>query len=344
MLIALRYEPDPALDYVLGWTEVDATPERIPADGDDAIRAWVSGWLEERRSLLAAVRSQVLPEADVVLLNPLHPEPTAWRRSSRGRSASPSASTLRRCWLARRLATVPAVEGWETWHRQTGGGAVESEQRVALDRRSWSSRARAPSGSAAPTGARCAVSLAPRQAPPARERARAAGARRPGSVRFGAPTVEADDTRVICSYPILGGLLASRAAGEITFEQTTDAMRSTIRDFFPRRRARATDRLQRPRARCRQPPLLPPPDRRGREMKVVVFGATGTIGRPLVDALAQEHDVTSVSRHEHPVGERHLGGRRREGRRLGGASPGRRRGRLLPGALAGRRRLRGTKT
>jgi uncharacterized protein YbjT (DUF2867 family) len=34
-------------------------------------------------------------------------------------------------------------------------------------------------------------------------------------------------------------------------------------------------------------------------MKVVVFGATGTIGRPLVDALAKEHDVTAVSRREH---------------------------------------------
>ena len=33
----------------------------------------MTGWLEERRSLLAAVRSQVLPEADVVLMNPLHP-------------------------------------------------------------------------------------------------------------------------------------------------------------------------------------------------------------------------------------------------------------------------------
>jgi len=74
VLIALRYEPDPAADYVLGWTEVDTTPERVPADGDDAIRAWVSDWLAERRSLLAAVRSQVLPEADVVLLNPLHPD------------------------------------------------------------------------------------------------------------------------------------------------------------------------------------------------------------------------------------------------------------------------------
>ena len=38
-------------------------------------------------------------------------------------------------------------------------------------------------------------------------------------------------------------------------------------------------------------------------MKVVVFGATGTIGRPLVDALAQEHDVTAVSRRVHSVGD-----------------------------------------
>ena len=35
-------------------------------------------------------------------------------------------------------------------------------------------------------------------------------------------------------------------------------------------------------------------------MKVVVFGATGTIGRPLVAELAQEHEVTAVSRHEQP--------------------------------------------
>ena len=77
VLVALRYLPgDPADapdDYLLGWTEVDAIPERVPdADGDEAIRAWVNCWLDERRSLLAAVRSQVLPEADVVLMNPLH--------------------------------------------------------------------------------------------------------------------------------------------------------------------------------------------------------------------------------------------------------------------------------
>jgi hypothetical protein len=77
VLVTLRYLPgDPAdapADYLLGWTEVDAVPERVPElGGDDAVRDWVTGWLEERRSLLAAVRSQVLPEADVVLMNPLH--------------------------------------------------------------------------------------------------------------------------------------------------------------------------------------------------------------------------------------------------------------------------------
>ena len=35
-------------------------------------------------------------------------------------------------------------------------------------------------------------------------------------------------------------------------------------------------------------------------MRVVVFGATGTIGRPLVDALAAEHDVVAVSRRDQP--------------------------------------------
>jgi hypothetical protein len=78
VLIALRYLPgDPADapdDYVLGWTETDAVPERVGVDGDDAIREWVAGWLEEHRSLLAAVSSRVLPEADVVLMNPLHPD------------------------------------------------------------------------------------------------------------------------------------------------------------------------------------------------------------------------------------------------------------------------------
>ena len=78
VLIALRYQsldleglPN---DFVLGWTEVEAVPERVPDDGsEDAIRAWVGEWLESRLSLLAAVSSRVLPEGDVVLLNPRHP-------------------------------------------------------------------------------------------------------------------------------------------------------------------------------------------------------------------------------------------------------------------------------
>ena len=77
VLVALRYLPsdpvDAPDDYLLGWTEVDVVPERVRgADGDDAIRDWVTDWIVEQRSLLAAVRSQVLPEADVVLMNSLH--------------------------------------------------------------------------------------------------------------------------------------------------------------------------------------------------------------------------------------------------------------------------------
>ena len=79
VLVALRYllgaPADAPDDYVLGWTEIDAIPERVrDADSDDTIRDWVTDWLAERRSLLAAVPSQVLPEADVVLMNPLHPD------------------------------------------------------------------------------------------------------------------------------------------------------------------------------------------------------------------------------------------------------------------------------
>jgi RES domain-containing protein len=78
VLVALRYQPRDLQgipdDFVLGWTEVDAVPERVPdQDGEDAIRAFVGGWLVSQRSLLAALPSRVLPEADVVLLNPAHP-------------------------------------------------------------------------------------------------------------------------------------------------------------------------------------------------------------------------------------------------------------------------------
>src|SRR6187551_2818446 len=58
-----------------------------------------------------------------------------------------------------------------------------------------------------------------------------------------------------------------------------------------------------PRARRSQPAVLPAVDRGGRPVKVVVFGATGTIGRPLAERLAQEHDVVAVSRREQPARE-----------------------------------------
>ncbi len=77
VLIALRYQPRDLMgiadDFVLGWTEVDAVPERVPHEhGEDNIRAFVGEWLTSQRSLLAALPSRVLPEADVVLLNPAH--------------------------------------------------------------------------------------------------------------------------------------------------------------------------------------------------------------------------------------------------------------------------------
>ena len=78
VLVALRYQPRDLTgipdDFVLGWTEVDAVPERVP-DGldDEMIRRLVGEWAAEQRSLLIAVRSKVLPEADVVLFNPAHP-------------------------------------------------------------------------------------------------------------------------------------------------------------------------------------------------------------------------------------------------------------------------------
>lgn len=79
VLVALRYLPrDLACiddDYVLGWTDIDAVPHRIPSDGaDGAITDRVDEWLGSQGSLLAAVRSKVLPEADIIMMNPLHPD------------------------------------------------------------------------------------------------------------------------------------------------------------------------------------------------------------------------------------------------------------------------------
>ena len=78
VLVALRYLPRDLAgipdDFVLGWTAVAAVPERVPDPDETAIRSFVGEWLQSRRSLLAAIRSRVLPEADVIYLNPLHPD------------------------------------------------------------------------------------------------------------------------------------------------------------------------------------------------------------------------------------------------------------------------------
>ena len=78
VLVALRYhQPHDPDDYRLGWVEVDARPDRTDAHDEDAVRRAVTRWLDQGRALLMAVRSRVLPEADVVRLNPAHPGATA---------------------------------------------------------------------------------------------------------------------------------------------------------------------------------------------------------------------------------------------------------------------------
>lgn len=78
VLVALRYLPeDPGerpSDFVLGWTEIEALPEHVPDGNETAIRVWVDEWLDSGRSLLAALPSRVLPEADIIMMNPLHPD------------------------------------------------------------------------------------------------------------------------------------------------------------------------------------------------------------------------------------------------------------------------------
>ena len=79
VLVALRYQPRDLQgipgDFVLGWTETTHEPLRVP-DGmsEPEVRQFVDEWLDCGSALLVAVRSRVLPEADVVLMNPCHPD------------------------------------------------------------------------------------------------------------------------------------------------------------------------------------------------------------------------------------------------------------------------------
>lgn len=79
VLVALRYLAEGRAewpkDLCLGWTETDAVPE-FPTDetSEEGIREYVGTWLRKCRSLLVAVTSKVLPEANVILMNPRHPD------------------------------------------------------------------------------------------------------------------------------------------------------------------------------------------------------------------------------------------------------------------------------
>jgi hypothetical protein len=135
------------------------------------------------------------------------------------------------------------VDGWETSQRQTEDGAVESEQSVML---------RTPVVDFSVDGAQYLgraywreVERVTRRIVRAHEQngsleLRLLG-RGPALLRFGPPQVEATSDLASCSYPIRGGLLASRPAGEIVFAQvgaSSPAIRSTVRGFYPRLAAR----------------------------------------------------------------------------------------------------------
>jgi hypothetical protein len=136
------------------------------------------------------------------------------------------------------------LDGWESWHRQTAHGAVESEQRVRLH---------APVVETTADGAQQLgatywdeVERAMRRL--VRRRRRDGGLELrvlgvwPVLLAFGEPELLVDGARVSCSYPIAGGVLAQRAAGRIEFVQSADGeldLRSAIRGFLPALAARA---------------------------------------------------------------------------------------------------------
>jgi hypothetical protein len=142
-----------------------------------------------------------------------------------------------------RLGSVAVVDGWETRQHQTDEGAVESEQRTSL-RTSVVEFSESGAEHLGRTYWR-EVERTTRRFVRVRERhgaieLRVLG-RGPSLLRFAAPRIEATPKLARCTYPIAGGLLAQRAAGEILLEQAggpEPVLRSAIRGFFPRLAAR----------------------------------------------------------------------------------------------------------
>jgi hypothetical protein len=131
-----------------------------------------------------------------------------------------------------------AITGWQTSQRQTPDGAVESEQRVVVD---------APAvgfdeAGAAALGERYWLEVRRATFGLVRARRGAQGVelkvlgRRPALLSFAAPVLEAEAGSIRCTFPISGGLLTRRAAGELSFAQLDGdriELRSAIRGFYP---------------------------------------------------------------------------------------------------------------
>jgi hypothetical protein len=131
-----------------------------------------------------------------------------------------------------------AITGWQTSQRQTPDGAVESEQRVIVD---------APAvgfdeAGAAALGDRYWLEVRRATFGLVRARRGAHGVelkllgRGPALLAFSVPKLEATAGKVGCTFPISGGLLTRRAAGELSFAQLDGdriELRSAIRGFYP---------------------------------------------------------------------------------------------------------------
>ena len=210
--------------------------------------------------------------------------------------------------MTRRILT-----GWSSTERRSPTGAVEFEQLVTSTR---------PLVAYSEAGARelaerywREVETATRRLVRARHREGAVALLLFGRwtlLRFDAPRTVVDDAGVLTSFAITGGPLVRTPGGSITFSQSAQPhvqLRATIDGFFPRLGGRANGPAWTGRSlparpathpHGHQPPLLRAADRRGGSMRVVVFGATGTIGQALVPVLAGAHDVVAVSRTQRP--------------------------------------------
>jgi len=135
------------------------------------------------------------------------------------------------------------IEGWDSWQRQTDEGAVESQQRITIDRpvvEFDAEGARRLGETYWREVERVTLGVVRMRARTGRHELRVFG-RRPVLLRFGEPQLEVSNELVRCRYPIAGGALARRAEGEIDFVQRAGdpvELSTTVRDFFPALAAR----------------------------------------------------------------------------------------------------------